>query len=166
MGTRSTMAMRKPDGGFIATYCHWDGYPRNNGKILNEHYDSDEKVQDLLALGDLSSLRPEVGEKHRFPGDHEVCSTAAWRQLYDNWTTAYHRDRGEEWSTVAPQHFKDAKEWVDSMSESWCEWAYMWDGEQWLVHKITQDVRPGESEGYPLFDFAEIAIKKDAEMAN
>ena len=163
MGTRSTIAMKKPDGGIIATYCHWDGYPGHNGKVLNENYKDDEKIKQLIALGDISSLRPEVGEKHKFPADHEVTRTAAWRQLYDDWTTAYHRDRGEPWDTVAPQHFDDAKEWVESMSESWAEWAYLWDGQDWLVHAIRVQ---GEAKGYPVFDFAEIAIEKDAELAN
>jgi hypothetical protein len=64
---------------------------------------------------------------------------------------------------VAPQHFDDAKEWVESMSESWAEWAYLWDGQDWLVHAIRVQ---GEAKGYPVFDFAEIAIEKDAELAN
>jgi len=38
-------------------YCHWDGYVNHNGMILKEHYD---KVQELIALGGLSSLESKI----------------------------------------------------------------------------------------------------------
>ncbi len=64
MGTRSRIAVMH---GSVAksVYCHWDGYLEHNGTILQEHYDS-SKANHLVALGDLSSLRPELGEKHAF----------------------------------------------------------------------------------------------------
>jgi hypothetical protein len=58
--------MLQPDGSILAVYCHWDGYPSHNGKILNAHYTERSKVQELMDLGDLSSLGPEIGEKHNF----------------------------------------------------------------------------------------------------
>lgn len=83
MGTRSTIAMEFLDGTVQQIYCHWDGYLSHNGKILQEHYTSPAKVQELVSLGDLSSLEGEIGKKHAFmnppPG---VC-------------TFYGRDRNE-----------------------------------------------------------------------
>ena len=34
MGTRSVIARPTPDGGFHGTYCHNDGYPAHQGRIL------------------------------------------------------------------------------------------------------------------------------------
>ena len=64
MGTRSRIAVMH---GSVckSVYCHWDGYLDNNGRILQEYYDS-AKANNLVALGDLSSLRPNIGEKHAF----------------------------------------------------------------------------------------------------
>lgn len=68
MGTRSSIAI-KTENGIKAIYCHWDGYVDHNGRILREHYDTPSKVADLIALGDLSSLRQEIGQVHSFDAD-------------------------------------------------------------------------------------------------
>jgi len=78
-----------------SVYCHWDGYLDHNGVILQGHYYDSAKANHLVALGDMSSLRPEIGEKHAFsrlevPMDDEV-----YDKLYGNMTTFYGRDRGE-----------------------------------------------------------------------
>ena len=36
MGTRSVIARPSPDGGFCGTYCHYDGYPAHQGRVLFE----------------------------------------------------------------------------------------------------------------------------------
>jgi len=95
MGTRSRIGVMHGDV-VKSVYCHWDGYLEHNGQILQEHYDS-AKANHLVSMGDLSSLAPEIGEKHPFsqfdvPEDQRV--------NYDNWCTFYARDRGEtgtEW---------------------------------------------------------------------
>lgn len=61
MGTRSTIGVLNTDGSVSAVYCHWDGYPEHNGKILMENYTTEEKVRELIDLGSISSLS-ECGE--------------------------------------------------------------------------------------------------------
>jgi hypothetical protein len=34
VGTRSVIARPTPDGGFCGVYCHYDGYPAHQGRIL------------------------------------------------------------------------------------------------------------------------------------
>jgi hypothetical protein len=78
-----------------SVYCHWDGYLEHNGSILQEHYDS-AKANHLVSLGDLSSLRPEIGEKHAFSQfELRAEEVAGFKLLTENWTTFYGRDRGE-----------------------------------------------------------------------
>ena len=88
MATRSRIAIEKEDGTVLSIYCHWDGYPSNNGKILQENYQDREKVEKLISLGSISSLAPEVdipeGSDHSFNTPDR------------NIVTAYHRDRGED----------------------------------------------------------------------
>jgi len=97
MGTRSMIAIQNPYSKDVrAVYCHWDGYLEHNGSLLHKHYSNSSKVNNLIALGDISSLRPEIGEKHAFsrletPMDEEV-----YDKLYGNMTTFYTRDRGED----------------------------------------------------------------------
>lgn len=86
MGTRSRIGVMHGDN-CKSVYCHWDGYLDFNGRLLLEHYDS-SKANHLVALGDLSSLRPNVfvpeGVEHTFDNaNKDIC-------------VFYGRDRGEE----------------------------------------------------------------------
>jgi hypothetical protein len=54
MGTRSRIGVMHGDI-VKSVYCHWDGYLDNNGRILQEHFDS-VKANQLVSLGDLSFL--------------------------------------------------------------------------------------------------------------
>lgn len=81
MGTRSRIGVMHGDK-LKSVYCHWDGYLDHNGRILLDHYDS-AKANQLVALGDISSLGKDIGEKHDFNAETQ------------GWTTFYGRDRGE-----------------------------------------------------------------------
>lgn len=90
MGTRSTIAIQNADGTVTGIYCHWDGYLSHNGQILQDYYTDEAKVRELIALGDLSSLGANIGEKHPF--DERVDAET----YADTRCTAYGRDRGEK----------------------------------------------------------------------
>lgn len=62
MGTRSRIAIRNANNTYLSVYCHWDGYPSHHAPILQQHYDTEEKVRALLAGGDFSSLKKELGK--------------------------------------------------------------------------------------------------------
>jgi len=102
MGTRSRIGVMHGDI-VKSVYCHWDGYLSYNGAILQEHYDS-ARANNLVALGDLSSLRAEIGEKHAFSKfDLPAEEVEAFETLTENWCTFYGRDRGEtgtEWQVA------------------------------------------------------------------
>ena len=66
MATRSTIAKLGKDGIIKAVYCHNDGYLEHNGKVLNEYYRDESKVDELLSHGDISSLNENIGEKLPF----------------------------------------------------------------------------------------------------
>ena len=96
MGTRSMISIQNPYNKTVrAVYCDWDGYLEHNGAILQKHYSNSPKVNNLIALGDISSLRPEIGEKHDFSRLDSTLPEAEYEALYGNMTTYYGRDRGE-----------------------------------------------------------------------
>ena len=133
MGTRSRIGVMHGDN-VKSVYCHWDGYLQHNGAILQEHYDS-VKANQLVALGDLSSLRPEIGEKHAFSQfELRAEEVAGFKLLTENMCTFYGRDRGEtgtEWKTHT--NFVDFFAEVES---SWCEWYYIMRDGVWYVGNI------------------------------
>jgi hypothetical protein len=95
MGTRSRIGVMHGDN-VKSIYCHWDGYLDFNGRILQEHYDS-SKANHLVALGDLSSLRADIGEEHAFSQfELPAEEVEAYKTLTENWCTFYGRDRGEK----------------------------------------------------------------------
>ena len=133
MGTRSRIGVMHGDN-VKSVYCHWDGYLEHNGAILQEHYDS-VKANQLVALGDLSSLRPNIGEKHKFsPFDCDELTSEEFEKQYGGMCTFYGRDRGEtgtEWKTHT--NFVDFFAEVDG---SWCEWYYIMRDGVWYVGNI------------------------------
>lgn len=44
------------DGSILSIYSHWDNYPEYNGRILRTHYNTREKVEELVDGGDVSCL--------------------------------------------------------------------------------------------------------------
>ena len=102
MGTRSRIGVMHGDK-VKSIYCHWDGYLDFNGEILQEHYDS-AKANQLVALGDMSSLRPELGEPHALHMTYIVPGEFQQRhEFMEHWCTFYGRDGGEkgtEWKVA------------------------------------------------------------------
>ena len=82
MGTRSMIDMVMDDGKIKGIYCHWDGYEDHNGKILVKHYTTEEKVESLLNLGDISSLSEsiECPEGHSYNVRMGQKGTALWKE--------------------------------------------------------------------------------------
>ena len=106
MATRSTISLEFADGTIGQVYCHWDGYLVHNGKILLENYSNPFVLRDLIDLGSLSSLRPQIGTKHAFSHyDVEGMTSDEFYELYGNMCTFYGRDRGEGQSDA--RYFKD-----------------------------------------------------------
>lgn len=122
MGTRSTISMENTDGSVTGIYCHWDGYVSHNGQILFDHYNTPERVQELIALGNISSLGAEIGEKHDFdqsPRGH--CNV-------------YGRDRGERDQEAVTS--STLREFMDEQAQEFNyhfrrgEWYVSQDGER------------------------------------
>lgn len=110
MSTRSFICKEQTDGSYYGIYCHWDGYLTNNGALLLDHYSDKNKLDELLALGDIASLHEDVYSNptlsHSFENSQE------------NVTVAYHRDRGEEIHKARIISLDDA-------IDSWCDYMYI-----------------------------------------
>lgn len=131
MATRSAIGVAYGDV-IKAVYCHWDGYPEYNGKILVESYDR-PKASELLTHGDISSLRPEIGVEHPFSRFETEISDEAYDKLYGDMCTFYHRDRGEElreWRV-----FDTSEAMIEHFQGNGCEYYYILGNDgQWYVN--------------------------------
>ena len=61
MATRSRIGLQLSDDSIVSVYCHYDGYPAHNGRVLRTHFDTIEKVRELIDGGDMSCTRTNVG---------------------------------------------------------------------------------------------------------
>ncbi len=137
MGTRSRIGIELPDHSVVSVYCHWDGYPEGNGKILVEYYQNREDVQDLIDGGSMSSLRTRGTWDHSSAlrdEDGEYIHDAAGYLKYENDREPqplYHSERGEE---VEVLHSTFDQFVSDNCGE---EYAYLFDlNDNWKAFKI------------------------------
>ena len=118
MATRSTIALEFADGTIGQVYCHWDGYLAHNGKMLQEYYSNPFILRDLIDLGSLSSLRPQIGTKHPFSMIEANMTQDEFANLYRDMCTFYERDRGER--SADATYFKDYEHFlVDGQAEEY-----------------------------------------------
>jgi hypothetical protein len=137
MGTRSTIAVKHGER-IKAVYCHWDGYVKGVGATLHEHYQASPKANNLIALGNISSLQAEIGEQHAFskfdtPG-------IEMRVHNEDWCTFYGRDRGEQEQEF--KSFGSEAEWMDYYDGSGAEYYYIMDAGVWYVSAYRKAFKP------------------------
>ena len=105
MATRSLIGIKLDNEIVKIIYCHWDGYPTHNGKLLIENYNSPATITELMELGDLSTLAE---------------TPAACK--------AYHRDRNEPWGMVEPRDV-NANEMTSVGIEYGVDYVYVYNNE-------------------------------------
>ena len=122
MATRSYIGREYGDGSVRAVYCHWDGYPDNNGRILVENWRDGDKVECMLDEGDMSTLGNEIGVKHDF-NTRQAGSC-----------TFYRRDREE--TGVEAKVYPDFEGFLGGASSFGCDFAYLWQDGDWRCWSV------------------------------
>ena len=129
MATRSRIGVMHGDV-CKSVYCHWDGYLEYNGMMLEKHYDS-AKANNLVALGDLSSLQPEIGEAHPFGYHGSDLTSTEYEAKFGNMCTFYGRDRGE--TNTEFKSDMTFELFFDRAEGCGAEWYYIMRDGQWYV---------------------------------
>ena len=132
MGTRSRIAVMHGEV-CKSVYCHWDGYLEYNGSLLHKHYDS-AKANNLVALGDLSSLKPEIGIQHAFGYHGTEMSAEVYEAQFGEMCTFYGRDRGEK--NVDFQTDMTFDSFIERVQGNGCEWYYIMRDGVWYVGNV------------------------------
>ena len=121
MGTRSFIGIQNEDESIRYVYCHWDGYPSHNGKILNEHYTDRKKVDKLLDGGDMSVLNEDITD-----------------------VEYYNQMRGQDPDNDAAL-VDNMVVFLEDIKNSWCEWVYILNKHNtWMVSSDADwtDIKP------------------------
>lgn len=110
MATRSTISVLHDDGTVSSVYCHFDGYPSHNGKILTSHWNTQERAEALIKHGSMSGLGNNLDE-----------------------CMFYHRDRGESMANNRARVFQSETGWQNlGLTE---EYNYLFRGGEWVVRR-------------------------------
>lgn len=119
MGTRSRIAIQLQDQSIVSVYCHYDGYPAFNGKVLRDNYDTVEKVKELIGGGNMSCTWTNVGW-----GKETLPETGA----------LYYTSRGESLEDNAPRLDKDMEEFFSDGEE----YSYIFRNGNWFAYDMHQ----------------------------
>ena len=133
MSTRSNIGIQNEDGSLDVIYCHWDGYPSHNGAILLHHYQDLEKIRELIALGDISSLAAAVKAAS---GEH------TFESPQEGVVVAYGRDRHED--GIGSRHFDTLDDYQKLMRSEggYIEYVYLYKvaDRKWLWSPALDDL--------------------------
>ena len=122
MSTRSRIGLELPDGSILSAYSHWDGYPEWLGRILRTHYNTKEKVAELIAGGDMSS-----------PWTNERWSNDLLDRHKEEYGPQYYSQRGED---CPPRLDKDLCEFL--LPDGAEEYHYVFRNGEWVCYDMHQ----------------------------
>ena len=100
MATRSRIGLELKNGSVLSVYHHWDGYPEWLGRVLKTHYNTRQKVSELIDGGDMSSCWTD-----------ERWDDSGVKGVYG---PQYYSQRGED---TPPRHDKDLAEYLQNGEE-------------------------------------------------
>jgi len=122
MGTRSRIGLELKNGSILSVYHHWDGMPSWLGRILQTHYNTREKVAELIDGGDMSCCWTD----EKFRTEEGVENKAEYGPQY-------YSERGEN---CPPRLDKDLCEYL--LPENSEEFAYLFRNGEWVCYNMNQ----------------------------
>jgi hypothetical protein len=118
MATRSRIGIQLPDDSILSVYHHYDGYPEWLGMILKTHYNTKDKVSELIDGGDMSSAWTNCG----------------WQNETRSETgPMYYSERGEN---LPPRLDQDLCEFL--LPDNSEEFAYVFRNGEWVCYNMNQ----------------------------
>ena len=112
MATRSRIGLQLSDDSIVSVYCHYDGYPEFNGRVLRTHFDTIEKVRELIDGGDMSCAQTNAG------WNNETLSETG---------ALYYSARGED---CPPRHDETMTEFFNNGEE----FGYIYQNGEWFCY--------------------------------
>lgn len=118
MSTRSRIGLELKNGSILSVYHHWDGYPEWLGRILKTHYNTREKVAELIDGGDMSSCWTD----------------SRWDDSADgSYGPQYYSQRGDN---CPPRLDADLCEYL--LPEDSEEYSYLFRNGEWVCYNMNQ----------------------------
>lgn len=139
MSTHASITLEKMDGTKTSIYCHYDGYIEYTGVILQLYYNTAEKVEELLKLGDLAQIDETLEKCDAYHRDYnEELKFSCSREEY-NYT--FKESEGAwfvEYTTYTELHSRTLEKIMGCVKTDDCEYnhAYLIDKIEDKKHRI------------------------------
>ena len=117
MATRSRIGIELKNGSVLSVYHHWDGYPEWLGRILKTHYNTKDKVAELIDGGDMSCCWTEIAQYGESDGRE--------------YGPEYYSQRGED---CPPRLDANKYEYLADGEE----YAYLFVNNEWVCYNLHQ----------------------------
>lgn len=131
--TSARIAAKLPNGFFRSIYLYYDGDERAL-QTLNHHYRDNEKLAQLLDLGDLQCLGPTIGQKI----DDNDRAKRGYLKIAQEQCIAYARDKRE--TGVGSKGSTSFHGLVEQARENNCDWLYVWVDGVWDAYDLSAEV--------------------------
>lgn len=125
MATRSRIGIQLSDNSILSVYHHWDGYPQWLGVNLKEHFNTYDKVSELIDGGDMS-----------------CCWTnQTWESILDEtknkdyYGPQYYSERGED---CPPRLDSNLNDYLSNGEE----YAYVFSNDEWICYTFNVHNKP------------------------
>jgi len=118
MATRGRIGLELKNGNILSVYHHWDSYESWLGRILNTHYNTREKVAELIDGGDMSSAWTNCGWNNETRPESGPM---------------YYSERGED---CPPRLDADLCEYL--LPDNSEEFAYVFRNGEWVCYNMNQ----------------------------
>ena len=114
MATRSRICIQLADESVLSVYHHWDSYPEWLGRILKTHYNTKDKVAELIDGGDMSTCWDDNNQPEYYSARGEDCPPRLDTDLCeyllpDNSEEFAYVFRDNEWVCYNMHQFDDTK---------------------------------------------------------
>ena len=125
MATRSRIGISLQDDSILSVYHHWDGYPTWLGRILKTHYNTKEKVADLIDGGDMSCCwtNERWGDVNEYGGQ--------MKKEVEEYGPQYYSQRGEN---CPPRYDLNEAEFLSKGEE----YSYIFRNGEWVCYDMNE----------------------------
>ena len=123
MATRGRIGIELKNGSILSCYHHWDSYPEWLGRILKTHYNTRQKVAELIDGGDMSS----AWTNDRWTGDR----WGAYPTKVEEYGPQYYAQRGED---CPPRLDADLANYL--LPENGEEYHYLFRNGEWVCYNM------------------------------
>ena len=121
MSTRARIGIQLPDDSILSVYHHFDGYPEGLGVKLVEHYNTYEKVSELIDGGNMSNC---------YSDSKFNVETGEFTPIADPKPSYYGGDNEEP---VLSKNFDEF-----TRIDCWQEFSYVFVTDRWVAYSTEQ----------------------------